>query len=374
MVATRRRRILLGQLGAAGDCVYATTVARQIKADLPGCHLTWAIGSAYRQVIAHNPHVDDVWEVELQGHRHMVDAWRAFVSEARRRQLAGDFDEIHLTQIYPDNLQNFDGTVRASIFRGYPRPITVPITPVIRLSEDEIEHVRTFAMRHGLEPAGRAILFEASPRSGQSAMDESWLSVIATRLTRALPEWRVISASPRSDEQPAIDIIDASGLGFREIAELARYCSLFVGCSSGLTWLLTSDAAPHGLPMIQLLSKRAGEYGAVVHDLEHWRLPSDHVIELREGGPERAAECVIDVLSHGIAAARNRHHQELPPRFDFYLDMIIRKLRQGDLSTFRRSLGHAIARYGFWAVVVTGLSFRITSELTRRIFRLQRSA
>ena len=30
---TRRKRILLGQLAARGDCLYATAIARQIKAD-----------------------------------------------------------------------------------------------------------------------------------------------------------------------------------------------------------------------------------------------------------------------------------------------------------------------------------------------------
>src|SRR5512138_3038540 len=43
-----QRRVLLGQLEANGDCVYATTVARQIKTDNPDCHLTWAIGSRCR--------------------------------------------------------------------------------------------------------------------------------------------------------------------------------------------------------------------------------------------------------------------------------------------------------------------------------------
>ena len=78
-----RRRILLGQLAANGDCVYATTVARQIKADDPECHLTWAIGSSYRQVIAHNPHVDAVWEVPYSRKEDAIATWRAFEREAR---------------------------------------------------------------------------------------------------------------------------------------------------------------------------------------------------------------------------------------------------------------------------------------------------
>ena len=36
-------KVSLVQLDANGDCLYATTIARQIKQDYPGCHLTWWI-------------------------------------------------------------------------------------------------------------------------------------------------------------------------------------------------------------------------------------------------------------------------------------------------------------------------------------------
>lgn len=53
-----QKRILLGQLGSYGDCLYATTVARQIKQDFPGSTLTWAVGSMYADVLDQNPHDD----------------------------------------------------------------------------------------------------------------------------------------------------------------------------------------------------------------------------------------------------------------------------------------------------------------------------
>jgi len=358
-----QRRVLLGQLGANGDCVYATTVARQIKADFPDCHLTWAIGSMCRHVIAHNPHVDDVWEVPLARRADSAAAWRQFVRDARGRQQQGDFDDVYLTQIYPDNLHNFDGTVRASIFRGYSGPITVPVTPVIRLDAEDVARVAAFAARHGLTKAGRAILFESAPLSGQSPMTSEWVAAIARELARALPDCRLISASPLGSGGDGV--IDASGLGFRDISELARYCSLFVGCSSGITWLLTSDAAPP-IPMVQILSARAGDYGAVVHDLDYWGLPSGHVIELRDGTAEQAASCVIDAMTHGIAAARQRHHQELAPRFDFYMEMMVPKLRQGELRTFARSLRAAVARYGPRPVLIDGLARHVLRKLVGR--------
>ena len=59
-----RERILLVHLIANGDCLMATTVARQIKTDFPGSHLTWAIGYKCRHVIDNNPYVDEIWSVE----------------------------------------------------------------------------------------------------------------------------------------------------------------------------------------------------------------------------------------------------------------------------------------------------------------------
>ncbi len=60
------KKILLGQLGRRGDCLYATAVARQIKEDFPVCHLTWAISSMCRPVIDNNPYVDKIWELPLK--------------------------------------------------------------------------------------------------------------------------------------------------------------------------------------------------------------------------------------------------------------------------------------------------------------------
>ena len=52
--------ILFVQLGSMGDCLLATTIARQIKeVDYPNCHLTWMIGDIFETVIKNNPYVDD---------------------------------------------------------------------------------------------------------------------------------------------------------------------------------------------------------------------------------------------------------------------------------------------------------------------------
>jgi hypothetical protein len=366
-----RRRVLLGQLAANGDCVYATTVARQIKADDPDCHLTWAIGSAYRQVIQHNPHVDEVWEIPFGPGDDLSSAWRAFELRVEERRRRGDFDEVFLTQISGSNYRNYDGTVRASIFRGYPRPITVPVTPVIRLSSVEIAHVRAFASHHRLAETGPVVLLECAPRSGQSLITPAWGLAVARIIVGRLPGTRVIMNSPVPDGSAAAAIIDASVLGFREIAELTRYCSLFIGCSSGITWLCTSDAA-QTIPTIQVLSKRAGMLGAVVADLEYWGLPSGHIIEMRDSSVERAAKCALDVLTDGIAAARAKHHERQDLQLNQYYDALLHLLQEGRFAEVVSSMRHSIGRYGMRKEFVTDLARVLAfhlSEGAKRILR-----
>ena len=52
--------ILLVQLGSNGDCLFVTTIAKQIKEiDYPGCNLTWMIGSNCSHIIENNHFIDD---------------------------------------------------------------------------------------------------------------------------------------------------------------------------------------------------------------------------------------------------------------------------------------------------------------------------
>lgn len=76
-------RILLGQLGANGDCLYATALARQLKQDFPGCHLTWAVGAANRGVLANNPDIDALWELPMDGPGDMARLWPLFEADRK---------------------------------------------------------------------------------------------------------------------------------------------------------------------------------------------------------------------------------------------------------------------------------------------------
>lgn len=339
------RRILLGQLGARGDCVLATPIARQIKNDFPGCHLTWAIGSMCRPIIEGNPFVDEIWEVPVAGHQEMIAAWERFRSEARLRSKRGDFDETFLTQISPDNFGNYDGTVRASIFRGYPRPMTVPVTPVIRLSDADVRHAQAFAHKCGLARYRHVILFEFGSHSGQSYLTLEFAQRVAAEIVTRCEDAAVVLSSNISNSARHLRIIDGSALPFHLNAELSKHCHLLIGCSSGISWLCTSDWAKR-LPTIQLLRRETSVYASMVHDHEYFGLPTDSIVEMTDCSPEHVADCALAALEEGFSAARARFHEKIPVRFDFYAQTLQFAWERDGFRAIVCSFINTVRRYG----------------------------
>lgn len=339
------KRILLGQLAARGDCLYATAIARQIKNDFPDCHLTWAIGSMCRSVIENNPHVDAVWEVPLVNPDDVNAVWTRFYAEAQKRLRYGEFDHAYFPQIYPANFRNYDSTVRASMFRGYPHPITVPVAPVMRLRDDEIENVRRFAEAHRLTDHSPVIMFEFSGGSGQTFLNPEFAYNAARGIVKQLPDCRIVMTSHIEIESLDPRVISGHALTFRENAELTKYCSLLIGCSSGITWLCTSDWAKP-LPTIQLLAGQIGVYASVIHDHERFGLATDTIIEMTNCPVEDLVDCTLSVCRDGFAEAKKYYHVRLQPAFNFFLPMTINRIRQG---AYRDALGfnwQILRRYG----------------------------
>ena len=342
----RPRRIVLGQLGARGDCVYATAVARQIKADYPGCRLTWAIGSMARSIIANNPYVDEVWEIPVRNHGEMLAAWEQFRKEVTARKARGDFDDVFLTQVYPDNFGNYDGTVRASIFRGYPRPITVPVTPVIRLSREQVDATAEFVARHRLTDYTTVILFECASASGQSFVTPEFALEVARGIVAVHPHTAVVLSSSVSVSSGDPRIIDGSGLPFDCNAELTKSCSLLIGCSSGISWLASSDWAKP-LPQIQLLRRDTSVFASFVHDHEYFGLPTDQIIEMTDCPARRVVECVAVIRTEGFGAARKTFHEEIALRFDHYVYILFGfGWRRGGWRVVLHSMRNTVSRYG----------------------------
>lgn len=340
------KRILLGQLGSNGDCLHATVLAKQIKHDYPDCHLTWAVSSLCRGMIDHNPDVDAIWEIPVAGWQDFTAAWYEFEKAAHRMKAEGEFDEVILSQIYPGNYQNYDGTVRASVLRAYPRPITVPIQPTLRLTTDEVMKVRRFAEEHHLYQYRHVILFECASKSGQSFVTPEYALQVARALRELEPEAAIVLSShlPLMTSDP--QIIDGSVLSLRETAELTKYCTLLVGCSSGVSCISITDWAKP-LPMIQVLTGATSVYASFAHDHAYFQLPTAHVLEMADCPPEELLSCIATALADGFATARQHFHQEIPLDFAFYLQAIRQNLlAAGQYAKVVHALLHTTERYG----------------------------
>ena len=309
-------KILLIHLGAYGDCIIATTLARQIKADYPGSHLTWAVAERFSSAVENNPYVDDVWKVDIQKNEPFLSvAWRNQFQKAIDSKFPkGSLDIIFDTMIHPNNRSHYDGTIRSATFNNYPNPITVPIDPVIQLFDSEIEHVRSFAEKHELSKYRHVILFESTPKSNQSVLNLELGINLALQIVDAEPEAIVIISTylPVPSTHPRI--IAADMLSFRENVALSHYCTFLIGGSSGLSWLLTSSSAKK-LATVQFLTRQlSAGFASMVYDFNYFGLSPAHILESQEKDPSAMAKIVLAALSD-FAEARATYHEALRPYF-----------------------------------------------------------
>ncbi len=348
-----------------GDCLYATTIARQIKKDYPDCHLTWAIGSMCRSVVDGNPYIDDIWEIPLHSSAKKAETWFLFKEDAKQRKKRGDFDEVFFTQIDPENLQNYDGAVRSSIFRAYPHPITVPISPIMRLSPEEISHVQRFAKTHRLSDMKQVVLFECSPKSGQSPLTPAFAAEVSQKLISYHPDMAIILSSDLSIQTDDRRIIDGSVLSFRENAALTNYCTLLIGCSSGISWLCTSDMCKP-LPMVQLISSKAQWFASFIHDFQYWGLDVEHIIEMSDCPAEGLFACVNTIIVHGFKQAKTEFHQKIAVSFTGFRRILITLL---DDNAYKKAHGFVrmyFKKYGLNPNLFLNLLYGLWRHASRR--------
>jgi hypothetical protein len=315
-------KILLGHLNSNGDCLFATVIARQIKEiDYPGCHLTWAVSSKCRQSVELNPYVDEIWEIPIAAALTSVDEWDEFVAEVEKRKKKNEYDRVFLTQIFGPTWLNYDGGIRSSTYNNYPHPISVSMQPTIRLSDDEVENVRRFADKHGLADRDHVILVECGPDSFDSSLNPHSALEFALSISSNFQNTVVILSSNKRIISPNPNIIDGSVLTFRENAELTKYCDLFVGCASGISWLTTTNWAKQ-LNMVLVIDAKTRPFPSMIYDHEFIGLSTDHIIEFG-GGPNTVnelSECVQTSFDKGFTEARKAFNQKFVLKDFFFLE------------------------------------------------------
>ena len=305
-------RVGLVQLSAYGDCLFATLVARQIKRDHPGCHLTWVIGDRFASILEGNPHVDVVHKILLSSRGEAFSSgWQKAKSWVAEQVRMGNLEKAYFTQIFPDNLRYYDGLIRTTIYGAYDKPITGPHLPEVFLTEAENRNVADFAVKHCLREFKHVFLVECGPGSGQSPLTPARAEAVAHEVGKSHPEAAFLMSSTETLVQPSSQVLDASCLTYRENAALARYCTGLIGCFSGIT-VLTTSTAGKALPMLQILTKPNGifRWGSVAMDFRRVRLDESRVIEMAEPNDRRIISCIEKWLSESHSAARMQFHEE----------------------------------------------------------------
>jgi ADP-heptose:LPS heptosyltransferase len=304
--------ILLVQLGSNGDCLFVTTIAKQIKEiDYPGCNLTWMIGSNCSHIIENNHFIDDKIIIPI---KDINDLWfkRNNIKETIKKEAVNcHFDKIFITDFTKENSEYRFGTTRSTLFRCYDNPITISPEPQIFLHKKEVDTVTKFCILNSIIKGQNNILFECSPQSGQSKISFEKAIKIAEFVSKNNNSIKIILSSNIKFLQPNKNIIDASVLSIRENAELVNYCNLMVGCSSGLTWLATSNWTQK-INMIQLISphfKNGVIPASVKTDFEYLGLPLKSIIELYDPSEELISECILSTYESGFYYSLNKFDQ-----------------------------------------------------------------
>jgi hypothetical protein len=356
-------RILLGQLGANGDCLYATILARQLRHDHPQAHITWAISSQCVDVLRNNPDINEIWRIPVANWSHQEQMWRIFEGEAFRRYKQSDFDFVLLSQIWPNNFRNFDGTIRPSLLRSYGRPVTVPIENVICLSADEVDRVESYVVEQDIAKFENRILFECSSKSGQSFVTPDLAQEIAGHIYDTLPNTTVIFLTnlPITLRDPRSRY--AGQLSLRECGRLTHHCSLFIGCGSGGT-VAASSTASKPLPMLLLLSASTSVFASFAHDFEYFGIACREVMETTSEDPQSIAMAAAAICRDGMAVARETIEHGIPVCFNWYFQLIEQVLlRRMQFLDAARSIDVTASRYGWTRELIAFSASRIVPKL-----------
>jgi hypothetical protein len=344
------QKILLVQLYSNGDCLYATAIARQIKNDYPNCKLTWVISNSFKSIIDNNPYIDEVM-VTNEVPKSDVVAFRKFKKKVFIEKEKGTWDEIFVTQNMDTNLALYDGTIRGMVLRAYTKAVTVPLQPVVTLTDNEKKNVNLFAEAHSLKNFKNVLLWEYAPQSGQTELSIEMVMAVAKRIT-ALPATCVILSSANKFESTN-SIIDASVLSVRENAALTHYCSLLIGCSSGITWLSTSTAAKF-LPMLQLLNANTIFINTPSVDFKRYNIVHNGLIEMASFNEAKVYNCLHEILTEGFSVAE-KYNEILPIQFNTTKTIIYNLMVYREFAAIRKHINIIRSVYGWHPLFIKAL-------------------
>ncbi len=367
-------RIILLQLASFGDCLYATNIARQIKHDYPGSHLTWCIGSICVSVLHGNENVDSIHVIQLNSISEAWNhGWKEACDWADNELSAGNVDLIFKTQILPDNIHLYDGLIRSTIYRGYNNKITSGHRPFVQLPHESILQVDRFCDDSNFDNYKHRFLFECGPRSGQSSMNPDSAELLSHQIANSFPDVLLVLSSTQRLKNPTKQVIDASSLTFMQNAQLANRCTGLIGCSSGITWLTTSDFC-QPLPMLQVVTSSTTPFAfaSVITDFERYQLDHNLCIEIVDATAHDIILCLTEWIEIGHSSAKlkfSRPASLSKNHINEVFQLILRKLGMWTAicTIFNFAISHGMQLFPAKIITKTILDRLSIHSLRRRI-------
>ena len=328
------KKFLIVQLGKYGDCLYATSIVKQIKCDFPTSHITWLICSNFKSILDENPFIDNVWEVDCKALDYFaLNGWLKLQEEINSKKKSGIYDEIIYSQVPPLNWPRFRRTIRETTISAYSEKYTVDLSPVLKLKESEVNRVKDFSEKYQLNKFKQVVLFECAPGSYQSQVNPDYAISIAKKVIEFNQEVCFILSSNTKLDFSHPQILDGFELTYRENAELTKYCTLFIGCSSGITWISTSDWAKK-LPTLQLLNPRFFIYSGMNYDFKISNLNNTHIIELLQYNQDLVVKILIESFNSDWFAMKSIYNQDYKPTIDNFNNVLFDlALRNANINT-----------------------------------------
>jgi hypothetical protein len=112
---------------------------------------------------------------------------------------------------------------------------------------------------------------------------------------------------------------------------LTHYCTLLLGCSSGISWAAISTAAK-SLPMVQILAPGAYYFNPLSLTFRKLNRHTGMLLELVQFSKEKLGEIFSDIFREGFEPARRKHHQQVTVQFKLFRGIIHNFLKKGRFS------------------------------------------
>lgn len=311
-IADKNMKIAILLLNNYGDILYATPIAKQIKEiDFPESNLTWIVSKQCKDILIGNPFVNQLEVVELENVNQIYSGkWKEIKNKYVEKLEKGEYDKLFILQPFDLNFLYYSNCIRGMILKAYPFKIITSLSPLLYLSQKEINNVTNFIDNNKINIFKNKILLEFAASSGQSKFKPNDAVILAEMIVQNSSSTCVIISShldiPIKDKR----IFNAKTLSFKENAELINHCTLLVGCSSGISWMSTS-AYCKPIPKIQFLNTNVRWFNSLKADFIANNIDTSNLLELYEFNLNDIAGAVSYAVNNTFANAKIKYDQIL---------------------------------------------------------------